>query len=61
MKLAAGCSDGSLIVWTEEGQKIYEHKVDREGITRLQWNHEAPDLLLISSCEKVNKYFFLIS
>ena len=55
MQLAAGCSDGSLIVWTEEGQKIYEHKVDREGITRLQWNHEAPDLLLISSCEKVNK------
>ncbi len=62
-KLAAGCQDGTLIVWDESGVKSFEVQKYSAHIGRIAWNRSqgSHHLLLTKSSNMVTYSFLWIS
>jgi len=55
-KLAAGLSDGTVVVWFEDGTKSFELKQHSHWIRSISWNgvKEKSHLFVTGSDDKVN-------
>ena len=55
-KLAAGLDDGTVVVWNEDGTKLFELKRHSDWITSIRWNgvEEKSHLFVTGSVDQVN-------
>jgi len=59
-KLAAGMSDGTVVVWNEDGTKSFELKQHSQEIPSISWNgvKEKSHLFVTGSYDQVNHLQF---